>query len=317
MRRPRTRIRAVMTRATTLATLAVLVSSSHAADFSTGGTFLNLGHGARLHGLGTAGIALLRDDGAAYWNPANLAWIPHQNGVTLMHADILDQIDDGYDSFSFGRTAGERLGDEKQPLRPTRWGYGAFVSHLGFTFGSGNGWSENTFLFAAAAALSNYSTVGVGLKGLQAQNDFESADGEGVGLDLALTVLVFEKLTAAIVGRDVWTRVHWETSTWETLRPAVTVGVEYRPGARWHVMGDCVLRQSLLDTAALGVELQPYRDVLWLRGGITSRSPGESRIYPSAGAGVRFSRLVLDYGVAFDDDESLGIGQRVSLRLIF
>ncbi len=314
MRRERAQMRSVVV---WVAMLAALTAPAPAAEFSTGGTFLNLGHGARLHGLGTAGVALLRDDGAAYWNPANLAWIPHQNGVTLMHADILDQIDDGYDSFSFGRTAGVRLGDASQPLRPTRWGYGAFVSHLGFTFGSGNGWSENTFLFAAAMALNNFTTVGAGFKGLQAQNDFEATDGQGAGLDLALTVLVFEKLTAAVVGRDVWTRVRWDTSTWETLHPALTLGFEYRPAARWNVMADLVLRQSAVDTAALGVECQPYRDAFWVRGGITSHTPGESRIYPSAGAGVRLSRLVFDYGAAFDDDESLGVGQRVSLRVIF
>lgn len=296
---------------------ALAVRPAAGADFSSGGAFLNLGHGARLHGLGTAGVAMVRDDAAVYWNPANLAWVQRQNGVTLMHADILDQVDDGYDSFSFGRAAGERLGETSQLLRPTRFGYGLFISHLGFTFASGKDWSENVFQFAAAMAVNNYTSVGMGIKGLQANNDFDSADGQGVGLDLGLTVLVFDQLTAVIVGRDVWTRVHWDTGRWETLEPSVTAGFELRPARRWEVEADLSLRQGSLHTAAGGVECQVYRDLFWLRAGATFVVPGESRFYPSAGAGVRYSRLVLDYGAGFDEEDSMGIAQRVSLRVSF
>ena len=293
------------------------VRSVAAAGYSTGGTFLPLGHGARLHGLGTAGVALLRDDAAAYWNPANLAWLQQQNGITLMHADILDEIDDGYESVSFGRAAGMRLGAPEQLLRPTRWGYGMFLSHLGFTFASGNGWSENVFQFSAAVAFSNYASVGASVKGLQAHNDFDAGDGQGAGFDLAVTVLVFERLTLAIVGRDVFTRVQWDTGTWETLQPEVTTGLELRPGNRWIVEADVAARQSSLHMAAGGVEWQAYRDVFWLRGGVTYVVPGESRVYASAGAGLRWSRLVLDYGAAFDEADAMGIGQRVSLHVAF
>lgn len=291
--------------------------AARAADFSSGGAFLPLGHGARLHGLGTAGVAMVRDDAAVYWNPANLAWLQQQNGVTLMHADILDQIDDGYESLSFGRAAGTRLGTQAQLLRPTRWGYGLFISHLGFTFPSGSGWSENVFQFGAAVALSNYASAGATIKGLQAHNDFEAGDGQGAGVDLALTVLVLERLTLAVVGRDVFTRVHWDTGTWETMQPVVTTGLELRPGSRWYVEADVALRQGGLYTAAGGVERQLYRDLFWLRAGITFVAPGESRTYPSAGAGLRLSRLVLDYGAAFDADDAMAVGQRFSLRVSF
>lgn len=288
-----------------------------AVGYSRGGTFLPLGHGARLHGLGTAGVALLRDDAAVYWNPANLAWLQQQNGITLMHADLLDAIDDGYESVSFGRAAGMRLGAPEQLLRPTRWGYGLFISHLGFTFASGSGWAENVFQFSAAVALSNYASVGASVKGLQAHNDFDAGDGQGAGVDLAFTVLVFERLTLAVVGRDVFTRVQWDTGTWETLQPQVTTGLELRPRNRWIVEADVAARQGSLHMAAGGVEWQVYRDLFWLRGGVTYVAPGESRVYTSAGAGLRLSRLVLDYGAAFDEADAMGIGQRVSLRAVF
>ncbi len=296
---------------------ATLASPVRAADFSTGGAFLSLGHGARLHGLGNAGVALLRDDAAVFWNPANLAWMQQANGVTLMHADILDGIDDGYDSVSFGRRAGARLGFPQQPLRPTRWGYGFFIAHMGFDFASGNRWSETTFLFGAAYSLNNYTSIGIGLKGLSGNNDFQSADASGAGLDLALSLLVMERVTLAVVGRDVWTRLRWDTSRWETLAPSVTFGLEVRPAKRWSGEVDLVLREGTLQKAAAGVEWQAYRDLFWVRGGITHVAPGEARLYPSAGAGLRFSRCVLDYGVGFDEDDALGIGQRLSLRVMF
>ena len=288
-----------------------------ASGYSSGGSFLPLGHGARLHGMGTTGVALLRDDAAAYWNPANLAWLQQANGITLMHADILDQIDDGYETVSFGRAAGGRLGAPEQALRPTRWGYGLFVSHLGFTFASGSGWSENVFQFSAALSLSNYASVGASLKGLQAHNDFEAGDAQGLGCDLALTVLVLDDLTLAVVGRDLYTRVQWDTGRWETLQAEVTAGLEFRPGRRWILETDAALRQGALHIVAGGAEWQAYRELLWLRAGLTYVAPGESRVYPSAGVGFRLSRLVLDYGAAFDEEDALGIGQRVSLRIVF
>ncbi|MFQ5600435.1 MAG: hypothetical protein ACE5G2_07770 [Candidatus Krumholzibacteriia bacterium] len=287
------------------------------ADTSRGGSFLALGHGARAHAMGGSGVALLRDDSAVYWNPANLAWLEHGTGFTLMHADILPGIDDGYETLSFARAMGERLGEMEQVVRPTRWGYGLFISHMGFDFDSGRSWTENTFLIGAAYALNNFATLGVGFKVLRLDNDFESADAKGAGVDLGLSVLVLDRLTASVVGRDTWTRVRWDTSTWETLEPSITFGFEYRPLRGWTAEADFVLREDTLQRTVGGVEWQAYRDILWLRGGLTVLSTDEQRTFPSAGAGVRFSRFVLDYAASFDDEDALEVGQRVSLQIHF
>ena len=74
-----------------LCALLSLAATVRGADYSNGGTFLQLGHGARAHALGGGGVAAIRTDAAAYWNPANLAWLQKRNGVTLMHADILPE----------------------------------------------------------------------------------------------------------------------------------------------------------------------------------------------------------------------------------
>ena len=300
-----------------LASWALLAAPVQATEFSRGGAFLPLGHGARSHALGNAAVCFMRDDGAVYWNPANLAWLQQTTGITFMHADLLEGVGDGYDTLSFGRVAGARLGLTQQSLRPSRWGYGFFLARMGVEFPSGKRWSENTITFAAALALNNFTSLGIGLKGLVASNDFDAANGRGAGFDLALTILVLEPLTLAVVGRDVWTRVRWDTSTWETLEPSLTFGVELRPAKAWTSEVDFIFRQRTLQAMGVGVEWQVFRDLFWLRGGAYVLRPGDSRVAPSAGAGVHYSRLGVDYGVRVDEEDAQGIGHRVAVRLLF
>jgi hypothetical protein len=297
--------------------LTALAQPAGATDFSTGGTFLQLGHGARAHGLGGAGTVLFRDDSAVYWNAANLAWLSPRLGATFMHASILPGITDGYQTGSVAHAPGQPLGTPEQSVRPRRFGLGLFVSHLGFDFESGSTWGETVLLIGAGYAFTNFASVGLGVKGLQVSNDFESADASGAGLDLSLSVLVTDRLSAAIVGTDVWTRVRWDTSRWETLSAAMTLGFEYRLAARWTVVADVVVRESATQRLSLGGEWQAFRQLLFLRAGMTSRTPGESRNYPSFGAGVRAQRFLVDYGVSFDSDDGLETGHRFSLGIQF
>jgi hypothetical protein len=297
--------------------LAGVSGVARASDGSTGGVFLQLGHGARAHGLGGAGTALLRDDTAAYWNPANLAWQEDAFGLTLMRADILPEIDDGYTTLSFGRRIGDPLADATQTVQASRWGYGLYVSSFAFSFDSGADWSENMLLMGGAVALSNYASIGAAFKTLRVLNDFESADATGAGLDLALTVLVFERLSMALVGRDVWTRVSWDTGLWETLKPTTTLGMEYRPYPRWAGVVDFAFRESHLYQTAAGLEWRGFGDHLALRGAYTRIDADESRSFPSAGIGVRLRSLHVDVAASFDEAESLDVGQRVSVQLAF
>ena len=299
------------------AVLACVPALTRASDGSTGGVFLQLGHGARAHGLGGAGAALLRDDTAIYWNPANLAFQEEAFGLTLMRASVVPEIDDGYTTLSFGRRVGDPLGDPGQAVQPSRWAYGLFVSSFAFSFDSGTDWSENMLQFGGAYALSNYASVGVAFKTLRVLNDFDSADATGAGLDLGLTVLVFERLGVAVVGRDAWTRVSWDTGLWETLEPNLTVGTEYRPHPGWAGMVDFTFRESRVQQTTAALEWRGFDDLLALRGAYTSIDAGESRSYPSAGIGVHLRSLSVDWGASFDEAESLDVGQRVSVQLAF
>lgn len=288
-----------------------------AANFSTGGTFLQLGHGARAHGLGGAGVALLRDDSALYWNASNLPWLQSRVAATFMHARLLPGVDDGYNTGSVAHAVGARRGEPEQDLRPHPFGYGIFVSHLGFDFDSGSTWGETAFVLGAGYAFTNFASIGMGLKALRVSNDFESANATGSGLDLSLTVLVTDWLSAAIVGRDVWTRVRWDTSSWENLHPTMTVGFEARPGARWTLVGDFVVRERATQRLLWGLEWQALRELAWLRLGLSTLTPGETRTYPSFGFGITHRHARVDYGVAFDHEDALDTAHRFSLGIRF
>jgi len=304
-----------------VAALAVMLllwapANLHAADFSTGGTFLDLGHGARAHALGGGGIALLRTDAAAYWNPANLAWLQTQHSATVMHATILPGVSDGYNTLSLGRGFGKRLGLPTQEWRPTRGAYGLFISHMGFEFDSGKSWSENVLKLALAVAPNNYTSLGVGVRLLQANNDFAAGGGKGVGIDLALSLHVTEHLRGALVARDLWTRIEWDTDTSDTPGRTFATGLEY---SRWRtsVIVDVILNESSMERFVAGAEWSPFGPFLQVRGALTALLPGESRAYPSGGLGIQLSNFTFDYGASFDEDDGLDVGQRVSLRLGF
>jgi hypothetical protein len=314
MRRAR-RVRAALCAAAALATsLALAPRGAAAADFSTGGVFLPLGHGARAHGLGGAGVPIVRDDGAAYWCPSNLAWLEPQTGFTFMHAQIFPDVGSGYETLSFARRSGNRLGGGDQALLPSRWAAGVFFGHLGLDFDT-SGWSENRVTLAGAFALNNFTSLGAAVRYLGLSTDFDAGDAHGGGLDLSLSILVARRLFAAVVGRDLWTRVKFDTETWETQEPSIDFGLEYRVGKRGSAVGELVFREGTLRRTIVGLEWRPLREALALRGGWSLESGGESRSFPSAGAGIRFRQFGLDYGAAFEDDDALGVTQRVSLHV--
>lgn len=303
-----------------LAVAALLVAGmaapTQASDFSTGGAFLQLGHGARAHGLGGGGIALIRSDEAAYWNPANLAWLQKKNSMTFMRASILPGVDDGYSTLTAARGFGSRLGLDSQKWRPTRGAYGLFVSHMGFEFDSGKKWSENVLQLSMAFALNNYAGIGIGAKLLQANNDFESANGQGAGVDIGLSVHLTERLRGALVARDLWTRIEWDTKTHEIVNRHFSVGLEYALG-NVSLITDWVIRQKTTERFIVGAEIDLFQEAMAVRGALTRLRPGDTRVWPSAGVGVTLANLTFDYGASFDEADALDVGHRASLRLQF
>jgi hypothetical protein len=232
-----------------------------------------------------------------------------------MHAEVMPEVGNGYDTVSYGRPAGHRVGETTQPMRPAQWGFGIFYSHFGLDFDAGD-WSENRLQLGGSYAFSNYASVGVGMKALWlgTPDEFDVGGASGLGFDVGLSVLVTEHWFFAAVWRDLWTQVTYDTETDETLSPSLDLGLERELRDRWSLEGDIQLREGGAQRMMLGVEWRP-RAFAAIRGGWTSIRAGESRGYPSAGAGLRWSRLALDYGASFDSEEAFGLGHRFALRV--
>ena len=70
--------------------------------------FLSIGVGARAHGMGKTGVAIVNDATAGYWNPAGLARLDH-NGwqIAAMHAEWFAGVGK-YDYLSGARKLGDK-----------------------------------------------------------------------------------------------------------------------------------------------------------------------------------------------------------------
>ncbi|MCK5821021.1 MAG: hypothetical protein KAH17_04000, partial [Bacteroidales bacterium] len=63
------------------------ITASLSAQVKYSNEFLNIGVGARTMGMGGAGIALVDDVTAGYWNPSALIGIDSDFDISLMHAE--------------------------------------------------------------------------------------------------------------------------------------------------------------------------------------------------------------------------------------
>jgi hypothetical protein len=69
--------------------------------------FLNIGVGARAHGMSGSVTASTEDVTAAYWNPAGLSYMDAEVGISAMHASWFGGIAN-YDYVGFGKVFNER-----------------------------------------------------------------------------------------------------------------------------------------------------------------------------------------------------------------
>jgi hypothetical protein len=140
---------------------------------------------------------------------------------------------------------------------------------------------------------------------------------DGFGFDLGVSVLVKDNWFASVVWRDLYTRVSFDTETAQTLSPGLDFGVDWELHRGWSGEVDAILREGTLQRIAGGLEWRTYHELVAVRAGFTVVQTGETRTYPTAGAGLRWSHFGLDYGVSFDADDAFGLGHRFALRVAF
>lgn len=323
-----------------LALLGGLLTAGPAFATRYAGEFLRIGVGARALGMGSAFVGLADDGTAAYWNPAGLATLSERQ-VTAMHAEQFGSIVQ-YDFLSYVMPVGSP-GRPRQALSVSlvRLGVDDIPDTRGLSIidQNGNGKfdypedllvvDENRFVFDSdndAALLFSYArdihpglSIGGNFKYIR-QWLGDSLRSNGFGIDAGVLYVGKNGLSMGATLRDATTtRILWNTGTSEFIAPSLRLGAAKTRAFhdRRHVLTGALDVQvgfsdeRLSSQAHLGgvtFEFHPGLEY-WFDRRLALRAGFEAQNF-TAGAGIRYHRLGLDY--AFLDHRDLDASHRVS-----
>jgi hypothetical protein len=301
----------------TAAVLLLLPSALTAGDGSQGGTFLPLGWDARGQALGGAATILVRDEAAAYWNPANLVFMTSP-GLGIGTTKPVPGLDNLYTVASFATGLLDTRRSIDGAIEVRRIAVAMTISHLGLTLAEGSGWNEGTAGLSAAFSLNPYNYIGVSWRMMKSWSDVDDAGAWGSALDIALTTRISRHMWLAATVKDVWSKVHYPQSSWE-IGPTISLAasVEDIIYGRLAAEFDVILREGEINSYRLGGELNLISEILWLQAGADVRAVNYSRTIPWCGvtAGLGGARLALAFG--FDPESDLGRQTRVTAAYRF
>ena len=147
--------------------------------------FLLITPGARNGGIGEAGVALVNDANAIFWNPAGLAFqyenpeTDYRNEITLMHAKWLPQFnfDDLFYDYMAGRFYAGDLGMLGGSITFLNLGENVWTDETGAELGTFDSFEYALTLSYATKLLSN-TGIGINLKLIQSNLTDKSVGAE-------------------------------------------------------------------------------------------------------------------------------------------
>lgn len=298
------------------APLAVLPRGAAASEGSRGGTFLPLGWDARGQALGGAGALLVRDEGAVYWNPANLVFLDTP-GVGIGTVQPFPGLTNRYTVLSGGTGLLDRRVSRDGLVTVRRLALAVSVTHLGLDLAAGSAWNEGTAGVSAAWSFNAYNYIGLSWRVMKSWTDLEDAGSWGSAVDAGFTTRLSDRIWLAAVARDGWSTIHYPHRH-EKVDPSLVLACSVeRILDRVSVEADMVLREGELHSVRAGAELTLVRDILLLQGGADARLVDYSRTVPWFGvtAGYAGARISIAFG--FDPEEELGRQTRISAAYRF
>ncbi|HMX42171.1 MAG TPA: PorV/PorQ family protein [Elusimicrobiota bacterium] len=273
--------------------------------------FLRLGVGARAAALGQASVALSDDAGAVYWNPGALSRLNGGHAL-FSHGSFLNN-DLSYDAAAAGRAL---PGVGVLGLLLQHASVGALPRLDGAAQETGSFSPADTAGTVALARTVQGHGLGISLKFVRSKilNAASTVAG-GVGY---LSPPLWEGTLRVGVAADNWGGKLKYADRGETLPALFRVGVAYVPRPGWEAVFD-VERVQKTDPI-YGGGLEYHRDFrggrALLRGGYTTRTKDRGTAAGfSAGAGVLFRKIGLDY--AFLPDGDLGYTHLLNLSFLF
>lgn len=285
-----------------------------AGDGGDAGAFLKNGIGVRPISMGKAFVAIADDAHAGYWNPAGLA-IMNTTQFSAMYSNPVNYAliggagvkDIGYHTVSLAYPAG--FGSLGLNFAYLSVGDIYVVEDVSGPTGETFSDTEYGIIASYASSITDQIHLGANLK-LVSQSVWENS-GSGMGLDIGALYQPLYNITLGLMLQDLIEpkiKLLEEGETYSIPRK-IRLGVSYK------AMDDRILVGAGIDKASgrsaklhLGTEVKPMKD-MDLRLGYTTDT-GEI----SAGLGVRFSVVQLDYGFGF---LNLGSTHRISLTVDF
>jgi len=276
--------------------------------------FAPLSGGARAYALSGALVALDNDAGAAFINPARLAFVRGQS-LTLGYARLVEDIPSDRGEVAYSQPLGDSIAAPFQREAVYRSALAVGAEYQWLELAQGSAYGEVTGTLAAALAPGNILAFGAALRGLRTSSQaVDGLDASGVAFDLGFTMALTPNVEIAVVSHNMTGHVHYGDRPNETPGRSVQFALAYAR-SRWvQAEADFIADYDDAKSAALGVEILPD-GVLTLRGGVKQWIDPESRTVPSAGIGFRRHGLFFDYAARFDSQDALGLQHRVSLGL--
>ncbi len=181
-------------------------ASLHAQLSGLPGAFARLGFGARGMGIGNAMIAMRDGELTGFYNPAATPFLPDR--VVAVSYGLLS-LDRSFNTLSYSQavhpSAGFSVGIINAGVRNID-GRDADGFQTGELFTS-----ENQFSFSFADKVSQYVSLGVGLK-IYYYRLFEKVSSTNLGVDIGTLVRLTERLTLGIAIQDINSKYKWDTS---------------------------------------------------------------------------------------------------------
>jgi len=275
--------------------------------------FAPLSGGARAYALSGALVALDDDAGAAFVNPARLAFVRGRS-LVLGYARLVEDIPSDRGEVAYSQPLGDSIAAPFQREAVYRTAIALAAEYQRLELAQGSPYGEVTGTLGAALAPGNIMAFGLALRGLKTHADVDGLDASGVALDLGFTMALTPNLEVAVVSHNMTGHVHYGDRPKETPGRSVQFALAFARNRWVQAEADFIADYNDAKSAALGVEVLPD-GILTLRGGVKQWIDPESRTVPSAGVGFRRHGFFFDYAARFDSQDALGLQHRFSLGL--
>ena len=292
------------------------------------GEFLNLGAGSRLTGMAGAGVAMINDASASYWNPAGLA---DARGLQIQFThskQFISSIQHDYLAISHPLKNNSTLGLSLyyftvNGIKDSRQAYNEADDKVDYskikTFNTGD------YVLFLSYGHKSTDDLQYGVNAKMIYRDFSLASAMGLGFDLGLQYRWFDQLRLGLMLKDVTTTmIAWSTGEKEFIPPSLRFGLSYlwnfsalnlsiQPAADFQVLFEGRKYASQLHLGAMsldsfwGVEVN-YKNVLTLRSGMDDLQRFNT------GIGVSIPKVTFDYSFTAYQSE-LGNIHRITVRL--